>query len=45
MGDQLQLAVEGWLAALPETEARALWARTREPDEPMPIRSGSHARD
>jgi hypothetical protein len=33
--DQLQLAVEGWLAALPQTEFRALCARTRPPDEPL----------
>lgn len=36
MPDQLQAAVEDWISALPENEARALWARTREPDEPMP---------
>jgi hypothetical protein len=36
MNDQLQVAVETWLAALPENEFRALCARTREPDEALP---------
>jgi hypothetical protein len=35
MGD-LQSAVEDWVASLPADEARALWARTREPNEPIP---------
>jgi hypothetical protein len=30
----IQLAVEGWLASLDETEFRALVMRTRPPDEP-----------
>jgi hypothetical protein len=40
MGDQLQLAVETYLASLPESEFRALCARTREPDEPLPPHTG-----
>jgi hypothetical protein len=35
MGD-LQSAVEGWVATLDETEFRAMVARTRPPDEPLP---------
>ncbi|MGO9352172.1 MAG: hypothetical protein ACLP3C_15610 [Mycobacterium sp.] len=35
MGD-LQSAVEDWVASLPETEFRAMVARTRPPDEPLP---------
>jgi hypothetical protein len=35
MGD-LQSAVEDWVASLDATEARALWARTRKPTEPLP---------
>lgn len=31
----LELAVESWLAALPEPEFRALVMRTRPPDEPI----------
>jgi hypothetical protein len=36
VGDQLQMAVETWLASLPENEFRALCARTREPGEALP---------
>lgn len=32
----LQLALEDWLASLPADEFRALVARTRPPDEPLP---------
>jgi hypothetical protein len=35
MGD-LQSAVEDWFSGLPPEEARALWARSRPPDEPIP---------
>ena len=35
MPDQLQQAVEQWIAELPEVEFRALCARTRPPDEPI----------
>ncbi|GAB4671356.1 hypothetical protein MOKP101_38760 [Mycobacterium avium subsp. hominissuis] len=31
----LELAVEGWIAALPADEFRALVLRTRPPDEPV----------
>ncbi len=33
----LELAVESWLAALPELEFRALVMRTRPPDEPIQL--------
>jgi hypothetical protein len=32
----LQSAVEDWVAGLPADEFRALVARTRPPDEPLP---------
>ena len=35
MADQLKLAVEGWLAEMPENEFRALYARVRPPTEPI----------
>jgi hypothetical protein len=35
MGD-LQSAVEDWVAGLPADEFRALVARVRPPDEPLP---------
>jgi hypothetical protein len=33
---ELQVAVEAWIASLPEGEFRALCYRTRPPDEPLP---------
>jgi hypothetical protein len=36
----VQLAVEDWIAGLPADEFRALVARTRPPDEPLPAEPG-----
>jgi hypothetical protein len=44
MSEPLQLAVEGWIADLPEIEFRSLVARTRPPTEPIPVR-GDRDRD
>jgi hypothetical protein len=32
----LEAVFEDYLAALPQAEARALWCRARQPDEPVP---------
>ncbi|HWY01254.1 MAG TPA: hypothetical protein VNY55_15650 [Mycobacterium sp.] len=36
MGDSLQNAIEDWVAGLAPDEFRAMVARTRPPDEPLP---------
>lgn len=38
---RLEDAVETWLSSLPEPDFRALVARTRPPDEPIPSRRNS----
>ncbi len=41
----LQLALEDWLAALSPAEFRALCARVREPDEPLPAEPNTRSGD